>query len=68
MQAIQKMYNMTSEERAELGKLGSQHVQKNYSFESFNKRWIELIDKVIEEHSSWEGRKKYQTWHLKEIA
>ena len=68
MQAMRKMYNMTPEERSELGKLGSQHVQKNYGFESFNKRWIELIDKVIEEHSSWENRKKYQTWHLKEIA
>ena len=48
--------------------LGKVHVKQNYSFDAFEKSWIEVMDRVVEEHGSWETRKNYKRWHLKEIA
>ena len=47
---------------------GRRHVLKSYNFETFEKSWVELMDKVIEEHGSWETRSGYQRWHLMEVA
>ena len=51
-----------------MSNLGQQHVQKNYSFESFNKSWVEKIDSIVKEHGSWQTRKNYKRWHLLEVA
>ena len=40
---------------------------KNYNFHDYGRRWIETLDKIHEEHGSWENRKKYIPWTLKEI-
>jgi len=48
--------------------LGKVHVKQNYSFDAFEKSWIEVMDRVVEEHGSWETRKNYKRWHLKEIV
>lgn len=66
--ALEEMYNKTPEERTALGKLGREHVIKNYSFENYKKAWVELVDKIHKEHGSWSTRKKYKTWELSEIA
>jgi len=47
---------------------GMQHVRENYNFETFENNWVELMDRVVEEHGSWDTRKNYQTWHLMEVA
>ena len=47
---------------------GIAHVNKNYNFEDFKKKWIELMDKIVEERGSWETRKGYKPWEIKEIA
>jgi glycosyltransferase involved in cell wall biosynthesis len=47
---------------------GRRHVLKSYNFETFEKSWVELMDKVIEEHGSWETRTGYQRWQLMEVA
>ena len=47
---------------------GRRHVLKSYNFETFEKSWIELMDKVTKEHGSWETRTGYQRWHLMEVA
>ena len=47
---------------------GINHVKQNFSFESFEKQWVELIDKVVLESGSWETRKNYERWHLMEVA
>ena len=44
------------------------HVSENYNFDNYEKRWIEIMDRVIEEHGSWENRKLYNKWHLMEVA
>jgi hypothetical protein len=48
--------------------LGRKHVMKNYNFETFEKSWIQLMDRVVEEYGSWEDRDKYDRWHLMEVA
>ena len=68
MDALTKIYEMTSEERRELGRLGQQHVEKNYSFKNYNEGWVKLIDELVEKHDSWDSRKNYTRWELKEIA
>ena len=47
---------------------GLNHVANNYSFEQFNKNWVEAIDKIIERQGSWKTRKDYKRWHLLEVA
>jgi glycosyltransferase involved in cell wall biosynthesis len=68
VQALHTIYAMPRQERQKLGLLGREHVQKNYNFEKFNKSWIELMDKIIEEKGSWDSRVGYKPWHMKEIA
>tara|TARA_R110000824_G_scaffold159437_1_gene333803 strand:- start:1100 stop:2080 length:981 start_codon:yes stop_codon:yes gene_type:complete len=60
--ALLEMFKKTSNQRRELGKKGRQHVEKNYSFETFEKKWITFMDEVIEENGSWDTRKNYQAW------
>ena len=66
--ALETFYSMSKEEREEMGRLGMEHVQRNYNFELFKQRWIELIDSVVENHGSWETRKGYQSWEIREIV
>jgi len=66
--ALKRMMNMTKEERDELGAKGAAHVQKNYNFDDFGKKWVELMDSVYEKYGSWENRKGYKTWCLEEVA
>lgn len=65
--AMQKMVEMSQEEREGLGKLGREHVQKNYSFEDFEETWVGFMEKIIKDNGSWADRKKYNKWTLKEL-
>ena len=58
---------MSPDQRKLLGMKGRQHVVSNYNFENFNKSWIELFDKIVEERGSWKGRRQYKPWKLVEI-
>ena len=62
-----KIFNMTEEERAELGRKGRAHVIKNYNFDQFGKKWDEILTAVHEEMGSWENRKMYKSWELLEV-
>ena len=48
--------------------LGRAHVRNNYSFEQFEQKWVETIDRVIAEKGSWQTRNGYDRWTMKEIA
>ena len=65
---MKKLYNMSTAEREKLGKKGRAHVKKNYNFEGFSERWVEVIDRVHEECGSWATRKNYESWTLREVA
>ena len=43
-----------------MSKAGMKHVQENYNFETFEKQWIDFIDKTIEYHGSWETSLGYR--------
>jgi glycosyltransferase involved in cell wall biosynthesis len=63
-----KFTNLTSEQRKELGQHGRQHVMKNYSFEEFEKSWIETMNSIVEKYGSWNDRQNYERWRLLEVA
>jgi len=65
--ALEKLYTMSPDERSELGKKGRQHVLKNYSFERYAERWDALFEKIKIERGSWDTRKGYKSWQLKEV-
>ena len=66
--ALKEIYNMSRDKRQELGKKGRTHIENNYNFDTFNKRWIEIVDQTIEKHRSWSDCRGYQSWQFKEIA
>mgnify|MGYP003647123909 CR=1 FL=1 len=66
--ALKTMYNMTKEEKEELGKSGREHVMKNYNFDEFSQKWVDLIDSVVENYGSWETRTGYNRWEMLEVA
>jgi glycosyltransferase involved in cell wall biosynthesis len=65
--AMEKMYNMPKEEREELGRKGRQHVITNYNREEIMEKWDDLFTRIYEENGSWENRKNYKSWHMKEV-
>mgnify|MGYP003136283251 FL=1 len=66
--ALQKMYNLSNEERKKMGEKGRQHVMKNYNFENFNKTWVDLMTKIHDEEGSWGTRKYTKRWSIKEVV
>ena len=64
---MNKIYGMSTEDRENLGKLGRQHVEKNYNFVDFQKTWVDIMIRVHEKFGSWENRKSYKSWRLEEI-
>ncbi len=62
--ALEKMYNMSEEERSKLGALGQKHVEKNYSYAQFQKTWVDLMTNIHEKYGSWETRKNYNSWKV----
>ena len=66
--ALRKIYSMPEEERDELGRKGAEYVHKNYNFKDFNQKWIDIMDSVVSKHGSWDTRKGYKSWEMKEIA
>tara|TARA_Y100000593_G_scaffold94879_2_gene196873 strand:- start:2849 stop:4141 length:1293 start_codon:yes stop_codon:yes gene_type:complete len=70
MDAMERMYKAwsdDSDEYKEWCEKGIQHVRDNYNFEEFCQKWVEIMTKVHEKHGSWETRKGYKSWELKEV-
>jgi glycosyltransferase involved in cell wall biosynthesis len=67
VEAMLKIHNMTREERKALGKKAVEHVNKNFNFEQYGKSWDRILKEVHEKNGSWETRKNYKSWSLKEI-
>jgi len=64
--ALLKIHNMTREERKELGRKGYENVKKNFGFDTFQQTWVKMLLDVHEKHGSWETRKGYNAWGVKE--
>ena len=65
--ALRKVYNMSKEERKNLGSLGREHVLKNYSFEKYRDSWDKFFTSLHQELGSWDTRKKYKAWEIKAL-
>ena len=65
--AFLKIHEMTRENRQALGKLGRQHVENNYSFKNYERRWVEIMTDIHEHFGSWENRRNYQSWEVTEV-
>ena len=65
--ALRDMYMADQEYRDALGRAGREHVIKNYSFEVFEKTWVDLMQRIYEEEGSWETR-KHLNYRLLEVA
>jgi len=59
---LMKMYHLKPEQRKIMGLKGSEHVKKNYNFETFKQRWVDLMLKIHEE------REQYSNILFKEVA
>lgn len=60
-----KLYEMTPEERAAMGKAGSEFVQKNFSFTDFIQSWDDLLTRMHETHGSHEDRRNYKPYGVR---
>jgi glycosyltransferase involved in cell wall biosynthesis len=60
--ALSKIYKMGKQGRKDLGSLGRQHVMNNYNFYTLQNKWVEVIDKVLE------NKDAYDRIRFKEIA
>ena len=65
--ALNKVHNMSREERQALGKMGRAHVDSNYSYTQYKQRWVKLMTDVHEKYGSWENRRNYKSWELLEL-
>ena len=64
--ALEKMYNMSAEERQSLGSKGRNYISKKYNFKNYISHWNLLLKEIHEKHGSW-GEKKYKSWELLEV-
>jgi glycosyltransferase involved in cell wall biosynthesis len=67
LNAMLNFYNRTPEERAELGRLGRQHVLENYGMAKYTGLWYQTFKDIFEEFGSWEDRKNYKSWEMFEL-
>ena len=68
LEALRKVYNMSREERKEIGSKGAAHVDKNYNFDEYGKKWVDLMLDIHERYGSWENREGYDRWALTEVT
>jgi len=64
LDALRKIYHSPPEERAEMGRKGREHIEKNYNFHSTLDRWDELLTDIHERCGSWQNRKGYNRWEM----
>ena len=64
---LTKAMNITEKSYKKMSIQGREHVRANYNFEEYEKSWVNLIDKTVEELGSWDTRKGYKRWHLLEM-
>tara|TARA_R100001086_G_scaffold207681_1_gene123486 strand:- start:1914 stop:2867 length:954 start_codon:yes stop_codon:yes gene_type:complete len=70
LDALETMYDAWKENTEKYKKwseLGKMHIDKNYNFKNFEKQWVKIMEEIHEKHGSWETRKGYKSWELREI-
>lgn len=65
--AMIRMYEMSPDERKEMGEKGQGYVDRAFNLEVYHKNWAELFKRVIEKHGSWGTRENHENWIIKEV-
>jgi glycosyltransferase involved in cell wall biosynthesis len=65
---LKKAFKMTAKTYKKVSLQGREHVRKNYNFKNYEQQWVEIMDKIVEKHGSWDTRKGHKRWHLLEVA
>ena len=65
--AMLKIYEMSKEDREEMGRAGREHTLKNYNFDTFCETWEKTLTTIHEEMGSWSTRRGYKSWDIKEL-
>lgn len=65
--ALEEFCNLTPAERQKMGRLGQQHVHKNYNIEKAIEMWDETMTEIVDELGSWDTRRGYAPWTCQEI-
>jgi len=66
--ALDQALNMTDKKYKKMSVQGRDHVKRNYNFEKYEKRWVEIMDEIVEKHGSWDSRQNYKRWYMMEVA
>lgn len=67
LSTMKKFYDLTPEQRKELGLAGRQHVVANYNFKKYKDTWVEIVENAHKKYGSWDTRKNYKPWEIKKI-
>ena len=67
LEAMERFFNTSKEQREQWGKKGREHVLKNYGFDQYHRLWEETMDSIVEDFGSWENRKNYTSWVFEEL-
>ena len=67
LDALEKMYNMSHEERSALGKAGREYVLKEYHHEDYGRRWEKFLTEFHEKNGSWDTRANYKNWRFAKV-
>ena len=65
---MKKAIKLSKPKYEKMSQAGLKHIADNYSFEQYERSWVELMDNVVEKYGSWENRKNYDRWVLMEVA
>jgi glycosyltransferase involved in cell wall biosynthesis len=65
--AMTSFYELSQEERDDMGSAGRKHVLDNYSMAKYSGLWYQTFQEVFEDMGSWETRKNYKSWELFEV-
>ena len=65
IEACIKMYEMSADERKDIGKKGREYVLKNFNFDTFIENWEDLFEHITDTMGSWSDRKGYQSYEVR---
>jgi glycosyltransferase involved in cell wall biosynthesis len=65
--ALKEIYYTPRTTLEEMGEAGLAHVEKNYNFDKYKERWVQIMLDLHEKHGSWETRKNYKAWACMEV-
>ena len=65
--AMVKMYEMTTEDREDLGRKGRKRAETEFGLEAYITRWDELFTNIHETKGSWDTRTGYTPYEVRTL-